>query len=258
MPATVPGPSSAPVPRGLPTTLVAALAVVLLVLAAGAAGTALAAPAATDAEPAEPAAGTTAEPATAGSAALPSPWELVSEVRRSLTAAGPTGADFVQTFVPAGFSSGESERGTLALALPDCMRWDYSEPYPKSFLLCGDEAHYWNPEDGTGRRYDVDRDEEPGLDLLLLEAGTLESRYAARVEPGDDGALLVHLEPHEEIEALAEATLEVDPESDRLTGLSYRDREGNLTRFEISAYHPLDGSDPFHLPDDIRWESTDP
>ena len=80
------------------------------------------------------------------------PWATLQGVRTSLVEAGPTGAAFVQTYVPAGFTSGEQESGTLALALPDCLRWDYQKPYPKSFLLCGGIAHSWNPEDKSGRR----------------------------------------------------------------------------------------------------------
>ncbi|HEY0557469.1 MAG TPA: hypothetical protein VGG20_24650, partial [Thermoanaerobaculia bacterium] len=39
------------------------------------------------------------------------PWTVLKTVRQSLVAAGPTGASFVQTYIPAGFSSGEKESG---------------------------------------------------------------------------------------------------------------------------------------------------
>jgi len=74
-------------------------------------------------------------PAAVGAAEI-DPWSVLSGVRESLVAAGPTGAEFSQVYVPAGFTSGEKEAGKLALALPDCLRWDYVAPYPKSFLLC--------------------------------------------------------------------------------------------------------------------------
>src|SRR5688572_24784344 len=90
-------------------------------------------------------------------AAANDPWEVLEGARRSLVEAGPTGASFNQTYVPAGFTSGERESGQLAFALPDCLRWDYLDPFPKSFLLCGGVAHQWNPEDGTGQRFEVDR-----------------------------------------------------------------------------------------------------
>src|SRR4030095_1478731 len=96
------------------------------------------------------------------------PWAVLKNVRQSLVEAGPSGASFAQTFIASGFSSGDKESGRIALALPDCMRWDYLSPFPKSFLLCGGTVHAWNEGDQTGRRYRVDRKNEPGLDLLLL------------------------------------------------------------------------------------------
>jgi outer membrane lipoprotein-sorting protein len=180
-------------------------------------------------------------------------WDVLEDVRESLAAAGPTGARFTQHYVPAGFTAGERETGTLALALPDCLRWDYAEPYPKGYLLCGSAAHQWNPEDGTGQRFQLDRKNEPGLDLLLLSVGDLRTRYRAAARRAD-GAVTVTLTPLRNLEELAEATLVVDPASKRLTAVSYRDREGNRTRFEITGYHRLPRRGQFTPPREIRWE----
>ncbi len=70
-------------------------------------------------------------------------WAVLSGVRQSLVEAGPTEASFTQTYIPAGFSSGEKETGRMSLSLPDCLRWDYQDPYPKGFLLCGEVVHTW-------------------------------------------------------------------------------------------------------------------
>lgn len=198
-------------------------------------------------------------------------WRTLAAVRDSLTAAGPTRASFTQTFIPAGFSTGDRETGTLSLQLPDCLRWDYAEPYPKAFLLCGASAHLWNPEDGTGRRYAVDRETEPGLDLVLLGIEELKDRYrivsdGTGEEPdatADDGGrgknlLSIHLTPLADSGPITGATLQVDPETNRLTGLSYTDDEGNLTRFEIEGYRPLDEDGVFSPPQDIDWTEEEP
>lgn len=184
----------------------------------------------------------------------PDPWSVLNGVRQSLVAAGPTGAEFTQVYVPAGFSSGETETGRLSLALPDCLRWDYQEPYPKSFLLCGGVAHTWNPEDKSGRRYNVDRENEPGLDLLLLGVDALKSRYRATAT-ADGGRVAVSLTPKGKVEELADARLVVDPQSDRVVEVSYHDREGNLTRFQIKGYRGLPRQGQFSPPAGIRWES---
>ncbi len=184
-----------------------------------------------------------------------SPWQTLTDLRTSLIEAGPTRAEFTQTYVPAGFSGGERESGAMSFDLPECMRWDYTEPYDKSFLLCGDRAHYWNEEDRSGRRYDVDRQEEPGLDLLMLSVDTLRERYRAHREVEDDGRVRVTLEPLTDAGSLAEATLTLAAHGDRLSQLTYRDREGNLTRFSLAEPTPLaDRDDVFLAPGDIRWQ----
>jgi outer membrane lipoprotein-sorting protein len=182
------------------------------------------------------------------------PWASLDRVRDSLVAAGPSQASFTQTYVPAGFSSGETESGTLALSLPDCLRWDYREPYSKTFLLCGDVAHYWNAEDRAGRRYTVDRQNEPGLDLLLLGVEELKIRYRATQKRAENGRVAIDLVPRKRLEAVASASLLVDPEANRLVGISYRDREGNSTRFSISSYRRLDGQADFDPPRHIRFQ----
>lgn len=184
------------------------------------------------------------------------PWAVLSGVRASLVEAGPTEASFTQTYIPAGFSSGEEETGRLFLALPDCMRWDYKDPYPKSFLLCGGVAHSWNQEDKTGRRYRIDRRNEPGLDLLLLGLDTLKTRYRAEAKAVDGGRVQVSLIPTEKLAELTDAALTVDPAKQRLVAVSYHDREGNLTRFEIKDYRNLPRRGQFSPPQGIRWEEN--
>ncbi|HEX6863317.1 MAG TPA: outer membrane lipoprotein carrier protein LolA [Thermoanaerobaculia bacterium] len=187
-------------------------------------------------------------------AAQEDPWAVLSSVRQSLVEAGPTGARFVQTYIPAGFSSGEKESGQLALQLPDCLRWDYTEPYPKGFLLCGGVVHAWNPEDQSGRRYRVDRKNEPGLDLLLLGVDDLKNRYQAAAKAGEAGKVEVQLTPKGKIAELADAALTVDTATRRLVAVSYHDKEGNLTRFEINGYESLPRQGRFSPPTGIRWE----
>ncbi|HWM94700.1 MAG TPA: outer membrane lipoprotein carrier protein LolA [Thermoanaerobaculia bacterium] len=182
------------------------------------------------------------------------PWAVLSGVRKSLVEAGPTEASFTQTYIPAGFSSGEKETGRMFLALPDCMRWDYRDPYPKSFLLCGGVAHSWNPEDKTGRRYRIDRQNEPGLDLLLLGLDDLKTRYRATAKAVDGGRIEVSLSPKEKLAELADAALTVDPAKQRLVAIAYHDREGNLTRFEIKDYRDLPRRGQFSPPAGIRWD----
>ena len=166
----------------------------------------------------------------------------------------PTSATFTQTYIPAGFTSGEKESGSLSLHLPDCLRWDYQEPYPKGFLLCGEMVQAWNPEDHTGRRYRIDRKNEPGLDLLLLGVDDLKARYNAVTRSSPNGQIEIAFSPKGKAGELSDATLAVDPATLRVVAVSYHDREGNLTRFQLADYRPLSRPGQFSAPPGIRWE----
>lgn len=180
-------------------------------------------------------------------------WEALETFRRNLAAASPFTAAFEQTYIPEGFASGEEESGRMTLSLPDCLRWDYDEPYPKSFILCGDVIHYWNPGEDEGHVEEIDADREPGLDLLLVGIAELEGRYEAKREKGKGRNVAVVLRPTEPNEYVAQATLELDPGLERLVALRYLDPEGNRTEFRISGYTPGVATGTFNPPKDIEW-----
>ena len=114
------------------------------------------------------------------------PWIALKTLRSNLEAQ-PLLAEFVQEYLPAGFTSGDRESGVIYLDLPGCVRWDYLEPYAKSFLLCGAEIYTWNPGEGAGRRFEFTDNEEPGNDLQRLRHEELEQLYGARSETDTTG-----------------------------------------------------------------------
>jgi outer membrane lipoprotein-sorting protein len=186
------------------------------------------------------------------SAAPDDPWLLLGQLRQNLSAT-PQKARFVQEYLPAGFNTGDRETGVLYLAIPKCVRWDYLDPYPKSFLLCDTEIYTWNPDDSAGRRFEFSDSEETGIDLLRLRLEELRSRYHARLEIGDPDSIIVVLSPVNPDFVLTEARLRVDGLGQRLLGLSYSDQEGNTSRFEISDYEALADEAVFEPPADLEW-----
>ena len=194
-----------------------------------------------------------AMPATAAAA---DPWQELAAVRHQLDTSGVQVWDFQQSYVPAGFKSGEQETGHVVLDVPSCVRWDYADPYPKSYLLCGSQLRVWNPGEPVGQRFTLDAAHQPGLDLLLLPVDELRQRYHATAETGQRGARIIHLVPTGEA-PLREATLVVAPGGERLQELSYVDREGNRTRFVFTNARPFSGSGIFSPPSGIHWESQE-
>ena len=180
------------------------------------------------------------------------PWQRLQSVRAILTAT-PTSATFVQEFQPAGFSSGDRESGMMYLALPDCIRWDYQLPYAKSFLLCNETIYLWNSEETTGRRHALRVSEQPGLDLMTLQVDLLRERYEAEVVTTSPDQIELTLSPREPTTDLASATVIIDPRHNRPISIQYADRQGNLTRFDLADYQPLDNSNCFDPPADIQW-----
>lgn len=185
-----------------------------------------------------------------------SPWTLLEDLRQGLVESGPVTGRFEQTYVPAGFSSGDTEKGHVSLWLPGCLRWNYTDPLSKHFLLCEDEVWFWNDQEPGGRHYRIEPEEEPGLDLLLVDVDRLKERYVAQSEPLDDGTFRVTLATPQGPDARGRpfrAEITIDPETDRVERLEYTDDEGNLTRFLLSDYQPLEHKALFTAPKDIEW-----
>lgn len=183
------------------------------------------------------------------------PWKALERLRLSLQAESPISADFVQTFLPAGFSEGEAENGTLGISLPDCLRWDYGEPFPKSFLLCDDTAYYWNPGETLGKRYSAVDEQSPGLDFFLLSTEDLRARYRATGSEVEVG-VLIDLEPIHPTDDVVELHVLLDRDHTRILELRYKDSEGNLTVFAMSDYRRGAVPGQFTPPAEIEWEDS--
>lgn len=188
-------------------------------------------------------------------------WRRVASARDSLAAASPLATSFVQSFTPSGFTMAEEESGTLAIRLTgtepldECVRWDYEDPFPKGFLLCGHIAWTWNPGDASGRRQLIGRADSFGLDLLRLSVDELRESYEAHTGESRDGRLRVRLEPiGAAANEIRDAELEIDGATGRLTALSYHDVEGNLTRFALGDFESVPDPDSrFVPPPELAW-----
>lgn len=188
-------------------------------------------------------------------------WAELEAAREGLAMESPLAANFVQSYVPAGFSSGDEETGRLFLSLPACLRWDYEEPYPRRYLLCGQSVWVWSPDEPVGDRFLQVSREEAGLDFLLLSVERLRERYEAALATTEDGAARIELAPTSEEAPFARAAITLGGESRRPVRLEYADREGNETRFDLSLYRGIEPRGPgeagLFTPPDIEWIDAD-
>ena len=187
------------------------------------------------------------------SAAVDDPWRAIETLRAALAADGPLTAEFRQSYVPAGFTTGDTEAGAVALSLPDCLRWDYTDPDRKSFLVCGARAWSWIEGEPRGQRFTIEADRETGLDLLLLPAAELAARYRASAQRAADQALEIVLEPLAADGPIAVANLTLAHDGRRIEALDWRDREGSVTSFRFSHWRALADGDRFAPPLAIEW-----
>jgi outer membrane lipoprotein-sorting protein len=191
-------------------------------------------------------------PTLSAGEAVVDPWSQLQALKDRLTGEV-TSADFVQTFLPAGFSTGDEEAGVMHLSVPDCLRWDYQQPYPKTYLVCGQEAYTWNAGEPQGRRFLLESESEPGLDFLRLRIENLEGRYSAETEALGADVLKIVFTPLDPDYGLVQATVILDMRTHLLSRLTYQDLEGNQTRFDVSNYRSIAGQAPFDLPRNIEW-----
>jgi outer membrane lipoprotein-sorting protein len=180
------------------------------------------------------------------------PWEALGQLRAHL-ASEPIEVDFVQTFIPFGFTNGDQESGTMGLKLPDCIRWDYLDPFPKTYLLCGDTAYAWNPGEQTGRRYEIAEQDRSSLELLRLSTERMRTDYVAELTGESEEGIEIELTPKITNPQVESALLVTTQSLDRLTELSYKDAAGNLTRFEMTEPRQLRAADRFTAPSQITW-----
>ncbi|MCZ6506907.1 MAG: outer membrane lipoprotein carrier protein LolA [Acidobacteria bacterium] len=189
--------------------------------------------------------------ALAAPAAAQDAWTVLAAARAEFERTAWT-ADFVQTYVPAGFSSGETETGRVSVALPGTLRWDYDVPYAKVFLVRDDMAYTWNPGESTGRRTLLAPAEREHLALLELDLAALEARYEAALTHLEGGPE-VTLTPLDETADIRAATLALEPASYRLLRLRYSDFEGNTTEFRLSGHRVAADTGLFWAPTDLDW-----
>jgi outer membrane lipoprotein-sorting protein len=188
---------------------------------------------------------------SAGAAEAAGPWALLAQTRERMHEAGPKLWSFTQTYLPTGFDRGEEESGHVALDLPKCVRWDYDNPYPKSFLLCGETLWSWNAGEPAGHVYDLDQ-AQPGLDLLLLATDELAQRYTATAQAAGNATRVQLVPKAGGTNVLRDAAILIDKDG-HLRELTYRDAEGNRTTFRFTDRRALSDRTVFTAPTNVKW-----
>jgi outer membrane lipoprotein carrier protein len=128
-----------------------------------------------------------------------------------------------------------SESGTLLLAKPGRMRWDYSSPAGKVFVLDGKYAWFYAQGDPHVQRMkarDLDDLRSP-LRFLLGHTELEKEMNHLKLAPAADGEFTLAGQPKGEENRVARLTLTVRANG-AITGIEIEETDGALTRFTFT------------------------
>jgi outer membrane lipoprotein carrier protein len=128
-----------------------------------------------------------------------------------------------------------TESGTLLLEKPGRMRWDYSSPEGKLFLLDGKYAWFYARGDPHVQRMKAkDLDDLRSPLRFLLGHTELEKEFnSLTLKPASNGEFTLTGVPKGQENRIARVTLTVRPDG-AITGIEIEETDGAMTRFSFT------------------------
>lgn len=146
-------------------------------------------------------------------------------------------AGFTETYDGMGLH--RSESGTLLLSKPGRMRWDYSNPAGKLFLIDGKYAWTYTRGAAQVQRIPAKQldDLRSPLSFLLGHTKLEKELQNLTLKPGAHGDFLVSGQPKGQQNRIREVQLAVTA-TGTITALSIEEQDGALTRFLFTNEEP--------------------
>jgi len=147
-------------------------------------------------------------------------------------------ADFQQITVIEGFDSPIRSRGTVYIKKPGKLRWDYSEPNRHQIWVNDNKVWIFTPEQKQVIVSSFEEISDSQLPLHLLSGiGRLDRDFdVQRTQPPDKASETVPalmLIPKDPDTGLTKLTIELDPDSYFITGLTLYESNGNRSQFRF-------------------------
>lgn len=146
-------------------------------------------------------------------------------------------AGFTESY--SGLGVERSESGTLLLAKPGRMRWDYNSPVGKVFVLDGKYAYFYTPGDPHVQRIkskDLDDLRSP-LQFLLGHTELQKELEHLSVKPAANGELTLTGVPKGQENRIARVSITVTAGA-TITGIEIEETDGAITRFAFTDEKP--------------------
>jgi outer membrane lipoprotein carrier protein len=149
-------------------------------------------------------------------------------------------ANFSQTFEGLGMK--KTEGGTLLLVKPARMRWDYTEPSKKLFLIDGKYAWFYVPGTGQAQRIPANQLDDLRSPLRFLLGHTelekeLTDLHLVADSTGPDQAMLVG-RPKGQENRVRSVSLLIRRSTGGIESIEIDETDGAVTRFTFSDEQP--------------------
>jgi len=177
-----------------------------------------------------------AAPCSAQQAAL-SAHDLAQRVDHHYNQLHSLKAGFTESYEGLGMQRTES--GTLLLLKPGRMRWDYSTPPGKVFVLDGKYAWFYSPGDPQVQRIQAKQLDDLRSPLRFLLGHTeLENEMdSLTLTPAAGGQFTLSGQPKGQEKRVSKLALKVTAEG-TITGIEIEESDGALTRFSFTGEAP--------------------
>jgi outer membrane lipoprotein carrier protein len=163
--------------------------------------------------------------------------ELAQRVDRHYNQLNSLKAGFTESY--AGLGMRRTESGTLLLLKPGRMRWDYTNPAGKLFLLDGKYAWFYSKGDPQVQRMTAKEldDLRSPLRFLLGHTELEKEMTTLTLANAPDGLFTLSGVPKGQQQRVNRLTLTVTPDG-IITGIEIEETDGAMTRFTFSGEQP--------------------
>jgi outer membrane lipoprotein carrier protein len=178
----------------------------------------------------------------------PSAHELAQRVDRHYNQLHGLKAGFTESYEGLGMQRTES--GTLLMLKPGRMRWDYSTPPGKLFLLDGKYAWFYSRGDPQVQRMQARQldDLRSPLRFLLGHTELEKEMSSLTLTPAPGGRFTLAGQPKGQEKRVSRLSITVTPDG-TITGIEVEETDGAITRFTFTGEVPNAAipADEFHF-----------
>ena len=168
---------------------------------------------------------------------VPTAHEMAQRVDRHYNQLHSLKASFTEHYEGLGMQRTES--GTLLLLKPGRMRWDYTSPVAKLFLLDGKYAWFYSPGDPQVQRIESKKldDLRSPLRFLLGHTELEKEMDSLALTAGPQGSFTLSGQPKGQEKRVCRLSLTVTAEG-TIVGIEIEESDGALTRFTFTGEAP--------------------